>query len=267
MAGTTSADGTLISYDRTGTGPALILVLGAFNDRGAGAALAERLSSDFTVYNYDRRGRGRSGDAPGSGVDQEIDDLSALLAEAGGNALVFGYSSGAVLALRAAARGLPITRLAVYDPPFLVNGSTPAYWTALADRIDALVADDRRGDAVELYQTRGVGMPEEVVVQLRGAPFRPALEAMAHTLAYDARALASPADLPATVSIPTLVLHGVDGPPVLSGATQAVAQALPNGEYLGLVGQTHDLVPEVLGPVLCDFYGGALTAGQRGRLT
>ena len=254
MPSVTSADGTPISYDRTGDGPAVILVVGAFNDRGAGAPLAAHLAADFTVFNYDRRGRGVSGDARGSGVDQEIEDLAALVTEAGGTAQVFGYSSGAVLALRAAARGVSINRLALYDPPFLVNGTTPDYWSEMGRRIDTLVTEGKRGDAVELYQTRGVGIPPEVVAQLRQAPFWPSLEAIAHTLAYDARILACPADLPATVAVRTLVIHGAAGPPVLAGVTEALAAALLQGEFVALEGQTHDLVPDVLGPVLRAFY-------------
>ena len=249
-----SADRTPISYDRTGDGPPVVLVVGAFNDRSAGAPLAASLAADFTVFNYDRRGRGSSGDAPGSRVDREIDDLAALVTEAGGSAKVFGYSSGAVLALRAAARGVPITRLALYDPPFLVNGTTPAYWADMAESLDTLVDAGRRGDAVELYQTRGVGIPPEVVAQLRQAPFWPSLEAIAHTLAYDARVLACPADLPATVTTRTLVVHGAAGPPVLAGVTEGLADALPQGEFVALEGQTHDLVPDVLAPVLRTFY-------------
>ena len=254
MSSSTSADGTTIRYDRTGAGPPVILVVGAFNDRGAGAPLAAHLSTKFTVFNYDRRGRGTSADTTPYDVDREVDDLAALVVDAGGSARVFGYSSGAVLALRAAAHGIPITQLALYDPPFLVNGTTPAYWSEMADQIEDLVGRGHRGDAVELYQTRGVGIPPEVVAQLRQAPFWPSLEAIAHTLEYDARVLACPADLPGTVTTPTLVINGAAGPEVLRSVTQTLADALPNGDLIRLEGQTHDLVPEVLGPVLVDFF-------------
>jgi pimeloyl-ACP methyl ester carboxylesterase len=256
MSDLTSADGTTISYDRTGDGPPVILILGAFNDRAAGAPLAAHLAvtDTLTVVNYDRRGRGSSTDTQPYAVDREIDDLEALIGATGGGSAVFGYSSGAVLALRAAARGLPITKLALYDPPFQIQGTSPDYWTEMARQIDALVIDGRRGDAVELYQTKGVGIPPEVVAQLRQAPFWPALEATAHTLAYESLILACQPELLGSVGTPTLVIHGEAGPDPLRAAARAVADGLPNAQLHTLPGQTHDLVPEVLGPVLEQFY-------------
>jgi pimeloyl-ACP methyl ester carboxylesterase len=254
MSDIVSADGTTISYDRTGHGPPVILVVGAFNDRAAGAPLAAHLASSLTVVNYDRRGRGTSTDTVPYAVDREIDDLEALIGAAGGSASVFGYSSGAVLALRAAARGLPITRLALYDPPFQIKGTSPDYWMDMARQIDELVSAGRRGDAVELYQTKGVGIPPEVVAQLRQAPFWPALEALAHTLAYDSLVLACPPGLLGSVSTPTLVIDGEASPAPILAAARAVADGLPHAQLQTLPGQIHDLVPEVLGPVLEEFY-------------
>lgn len=253
-ASITSADGTTISYDRDGAGPPVILVVGAFNERAAGAPLAAHLAATFTVVNYDRRGRGTSTDTLPYAVDREIDDLEALIDSVGGSASVFGYSSGAVLAMRAAARGLPITRLALYDPPFEVASTTAEFWTRMARRLEDLVRAGRRGDAVELYQTDAVGIPPEVVAQFRHAPFRPALETIAHTLAYEARILACPPDLVGSVRTPTLVVHGEDSPETVRVAASKVATALPDGELQVLPGQTHDLVPDVLGPVLEKFY-------------
>jgi pimeloyl-ACP methyl ester carboxylesterase/uncharacterized protein YndB with AHSA1/START domain len=254
LSSVTSADGTTIGYDRAGDGPPVILVMGAFNDRSAGAPLAARLSETLTVINYDRRGRGSSTDTLPYAVDREIDDLEALIDAVGGSASVFGYSSGAVLALRAAARGLSITKLALYDPPFLVRGTDPAYWSELAGKVTDLVSEGRRGDAVELYQTEGIGIPPDVVARIRTAPFWPALEATAHTLAYEALVLACPPELPRWVSTPTLVLNGDAGPEPLPPAARAVADAIPDGELRTLPGQTHDLVPDVLGPILEEFY-------------
>ena len=251
MSTITSADGTTIAYDRTGAGPPLILVVGAFNDRGAGVPLAQWLSGQFTVINYDRRGRGASTDTQPFAVNREIEDLAALIEVLGGSASVFGYSSGAVLALRAAAAGLPIDRLALYDPPFGIGG--PDHWSDLAHRIDGLIAAGQRGDAVALYQTEGVGIPAEVVAQLRHAPFWPQLETIAPTLAYDAAALAWPMTELSTVPTPTLVVHGEAGPPPLGEAVRRVTDGLPDARLVGLPGQTHDLVPEVLGPVLTRF--------------
>lgn len=254
MSSVTSADGTAISYDRAGNGPPVILVLGAFNDRAAGAPLAACLTASLTVVNYDRRGRGASEDTLPYAVDREIDDLEALIGAAGGSASVFGYSSGAVLAMRAGARGLPITKLALYDPPFQVQGTSPDYWTEMARQIDDLVSAGRRGDAVELYQTKGVGIPPAVVAQLRQAPFWPALEATAHTLAYESLILACPPDLVGSVGTPTLVIDGEASPDLIREAASAVADGLPNARRHTLPGQTHDLVPEVLAPLLEWFY-------------
>lgn len=254
MSSITSADGTMISYDRDGDGPPVILVLGAFNERASGAPLAAYLTTAFTVFNYDRRGRGTSSDTLPYAVDREIDDLEALIVAAGGSASVFGYSSGAVLAMRAAARGLPITKLVLYDPPFQVGGTGPDHWTDLAGQLNDLVRAGRRGDAVELFQTKGVGIPPEVVAQLRQAPFWPALEAIAHTLAYESLILAAPPELLGSVSTPTLVIHGEASPDPIRAAALAVADGLPHAELHTLPGQTHDLVPDALGPVLEKFY-------------
>src|SRR5690242_10798264 len=181
-----SADGTPIAYDCYGDGPPLITAAGAFCARATTEPLARALAAQFTVLNYDRRGRGDSGDTAPYAVEREIGDLAALIGAAGGSAAVFGHSSGATLALKAAASGLPITHLVLYEPPFNPDGSFPLLPASLAGDLAALAAAGRRGEAVEMYQTQAVGMPEQVVVQLRNAPFRPALEAIAHTLAYDA---------------------------------------------------------------------------------
>jgi len=162
------------------------MVVGAFNDRSTTAPLAKVLEPRFTVLNYDRRGRGDSSDTAPYSVEREIEDLGALINEAGGSSAVFGYSSGANLALKAAASGLAITKLALYEPPFQVDESRPRPPADLPEQLTKLVSAGRRGDAVELYQTKAVGIPEEVVAQLRHAPFRPGLEAIAHTLIYDA---------------------------------------------------------------------------------
>lgn len=209
MHTTLSADGTRIAYDRSGSGPPIIMVVGAFNDRSTTAPLAKALEPRLTVLNPDRRGRGDSGDTAPYSVEREIEDLDALIADAGGSASVFGYSSGAVLALQAAGRGLAIDKLVLYEPPFLVDETRPRPPADLAQQVAALVSAGRRGEAVELFQTQGVGMPEEVVVGLRDAPFRPGLEAIAHTLVYDATItgdLTLPAEMLAAVATPTLVI-------------------------------------------------------------
>jgi pimeloyl-ACP methyl ester carboxylesterase len=249
-----SRDGTSIAFDQQGEGPALILVLGAFNDRRTGAPLARRLSSRFQVFNYDRRGRGQSGDAARAAarpcdVERELDDLEALIGAAGGSAAVCGYSSGAALALLAAARGARISRLALYELP---PGRAPAHAAELA----SLIAGDRRGEAVEYFQHRVVGIPEAVVARLREAPFRPGLEALAHTLVYDATLVGSDRVTPqllATIQTPTLAIAGSESPPGMREAAEAAARALPDGRALILPGATHDLDPELLAPALESF--------------
>lgn len=252
----TSADGTAIAFDRIGAGPPLIMVVGAFNTRATTGPLAAALQERFTILNYDRRGRGDSGDTSPYSVEREVEDLDALIAEAGGSAAVFGYSSGANLALRAAAGGSAITELALYEPPLLIDESHPRPPADLAEQLAELIAAGRRGDAVELYQTQAVGIPEDVVARLRNAPFRPALEAIAHTLVYDATIIDDrtlPAELIASVATPVLVIDGEKSPPVMRNAARAVTETLPSGRRCTLAGETHDISPDATAAVLEDF--------------
>jgi pimeloyl-ACP methyl ester carboxylesterase len=251
-----SADGTTIAFDRYGDGPPVIMAAGAFNTRATTEPLGRALAQHVTVLNYDRRGRGDSGDTPPYATDREIEDIAALITVAGGAAALFGYSSGAILALQAAASGLAITHLVLYEPPFRPDDSYPALPADLAARVAGLVAAGRRGDAVELYQTTAIGIPEEVVAQMRHAPFRPALEAIAHTLAYDATIcgdLSLPAGMIASITTPALVITGEHSPPYLTAAARAVAQTLPNGQLRSLTGQSHDINPEATAPVITEF--------------
>src|SRR5436190_5059586 len=180
-----SKDGTPIAFDRSGAGPAVILVCGASTTRAANAPLAALLALHFTVFNYDRRGRGDSGDTAPYAVEREIEDLDALIKEAGEATSVFGTSSGAILALEAAAHGLAITKLALWEPPFSVDDDGPRRHKEYATRLAELLAAGRRGDAVALFMKQ-VGLPPEFVVQARNAPWWSATEDLAHTLAYDA---------------------------------------------------------------------------------
>jgi pimeloyl-ACP methyl ester carboxylesterase len=169
---------------------------------------------------------------------------------------VFGYSSGANLALQAAAGGLAITNLALYEPPFRADDSYPALPSDLPEQLSELVAAGRRGDAVELYQTKAVGIPEDVVAKLRDAPFRPGLEAIAHTLVYDATIVGDqslPRDLIGSIVIPTLVISGEVSSPFMRDAARAVADALPNGRLSTLAGQSHDIDPQATAAVLAEF--------------
>ena len=255
----TSKDGTPIAFDRSGEGAPIILVVGAFNDRATGAPLAATLSAHFTVFNYDRRGRGASGDSTLYAIEREIEDLAALLDEADGPPFVFGYSSGAILALKAAARGLALSRLALYEPPFLLDDGFPQLAQEISVQLTELLSSGRRGDAVELYQTELVGIPAQIVAQLRHAPFRPALEDIAHTLVYDATLTG---DIPVlaeqlpSITVPTLVISGGNSQARVRSAAQILAGALPNAQHRSLSGQTHDIVAEVLAPVLEAFFKG-----------
>ena len=256
MRNVTSADGTTIAFDLLGSGAPVIMVVGAFNTRATTSLLAAALQDRFTILNYDRRGRGDSGDTPPYSVEREIEDLDALIGEAGGSAAVFGYSSGATLALKAAAHGLEISKLALYDPPFLVDDSHPRPPADLPEQLSQLVSAGRRGDAVELFQTKAVGIPEDVVVQMRHAPFRPGLEAIAHTLVYEATIIGDltlPTDLIAAITAPTLVIDGEKSPPTMDGAARVLVETLPNGQRRTLAGEGHDISPDVTAAVLEEF--------------
>ncbi|GAA4591902.1 alpha/beta hydrolase [Planotetraspora phitsanulokensis] len=258
MPTVTSADGTTIAYERTGSGPALVLVDGAMCYRGAGPMrpLAALLRDTFTVYTYDRRGRGESSDTLPYAVAREVEDLHALIAQAGGEAYVYAISSGAGLTLAAAAAGPGITRLALYEPPFMaeVEGDTPS--KEYTERLHELLDAGRGGDAVALFMTR-VGMPAPVVAGIRAQPGWAELEAIAPTLAYDDEVLAGctvPRDLASAIAVPALVLAGEASPQGLRQAARATADALPTAEHRTLGGQTHDVAPEALAPVLAEFF-------------
>jgi alpha-beta hydrolase superfamily lysophospholipase len=253
-----SRDGTTIAFDRLGVGPPVILVCGGSTDRRANARLAELLAPNFTVFNYDRRGRGDSGDTVPYAVEREVEDIDAVIAAAGGSASVYGTSSGAALALEAAASGLAITRLALWEPPFILDESRrPPPDTA---RIYAeMVAAGRRGDAVEYFMAKVVGLPPEFVTEARRAPWWPAQEALAHTLAYDATIMGDyslPTELVVSVTVLTLVIDGGRSFPWMSETAQALADAIPDAQRRTLEGQTHDVASEALAAVLEEFFAG-----------
>ncbi|MET8146384.1 alpha/beta hydrolase [Sphaerisporangium sp. NPDC005288] len=253
-----SADGTTIAYDRSGTGPAVILVGGGFAERTNPlfVAVAEELSSRFTVFNYDRRGRGDSGDTEPYAVRREIEDLDALIEEAGGSALVFGGSSGGALALEAAHAGSKISKLVVFEPPYVTDGSRAALPSE--KEISDLVRAGRRGDAVELFMVKGADVPAEMIGQLREQPFWAGMEDIAHTLAYEAAIVgpgAVPAERFASVTVPTLVLVGAESSPRMQDAARAVDAVLPDSRLATLDGMAHgQLDTKVLSAELADFY-------------
>jgi len=256
-----SADGTTIAFDRVGSGPAVILVGGALSDRSAAANLASHVGRDLTVIAFDRRGRGDSTDTPPYEVEREIEDLDALIRAAGGSAFVFGHSSGAVLALRSAEAGLPISRLAVYEPPFIVDDTREPLPGDYVPHLAELAATGRRGDAVEYFMTVGVGVPAEMIAQMRHAPMWPGMEALAHTLAYDGRVMGdamagsrAPLQRWATLAPPTLVLDGGASPSWMRNAARTLAETLPDAAYQTLEGQDHGPASSVLAPVLLEFF-------------
>ncbi len=252
-----SADGTRITFERTGTGPTLVIVDGAMCSMafGPSEATAVALSGDFTVYRYDRRGRGDSTDTKPYAVAREIEDLSAVIAAAGGSAFVYGISSGAGLALEAAASGAPITRLVLFEPPYTAEGGDATQQREDTRRMDALLRAGRNGQAVELFFS-WVGMPDEAVAQMRSSPLWPALEAVAPTIAYD-NAVMGDGTVPhvraGRIGIPTLVIGGSLSPEGLRHAAQSVATAIPRARYRDLEGQSHAASPEVLAPLLKEF--------------
>lgn len=256
METVTSNDGTTIAFDRSGDGPPIVLVSGGSTDRMANAPLGALLASDFTVFNYDRRGRGPSGDTAPYAVEREIDDIAAVIGAAGGSALLYGTSSGAVLAFDAVARGLPVTKLAMWEPPFSLD-ETMRPPLDQVERYEAMLAEGRRGDAVEYFMSKVVGLPDEFVAQARTAPFWAGQEALAHTLPYDARVMGDysvPLDRAGAVAAPTLIMTGGQSFPFMRDAAEALAEALPNGRTLVLEGQTHDVAPEPLARALKAFF-------------
>jgi pimeloyl-ACP methyl ester carboxylesterase len=255
METVTSNDGTAIGFDRMGNGPSVVLVCGGSVDRMSNAELAAALADRFTVLNYDRRGRGDSGDTPPYAVQREIEDIDAVIAAAGGSAHLYGTSSGAALALEAAASGLQIDKLALWEPPYIPEG-VPRPPADTARTYTELVEAGRRGDAVEFFMSKVVGLPDEFVAQARSAPFWPAQEALAHTLAYDATIMADyslPTERAAEVKIPTIVMAGEASFPWMSETARALAEALPDGEVRILEGQTHDVAPDTMASVLAGF--------------
>ncbi|WP_018653082.1 alpha/beta fold hydrolase [Actinomadura flavalba] len=261
----TSADGTAIAYERQGSGPPVLLVASALADRRDARKLAGLLAEHHTVINYDRRGRGASGDGPAYAVEREIEDIAALNAAAGGGAALFGSSSGAVLALRAAASGLDVSRVAVYEPPFVVgdaNGFGPP--DGFAARIDALLAADRRGDAVRAFMREAQGMPAFLVASMRLMPGTWAgLKRLAPTLPYDLAVMDGTqrggpfAPQPwSRITAPTLVLTGGKSPAGFHAAAEALTAAVPSAEHRTLPGLNHGAVmmaPKRLAPTLTDF--------------
>ncbi len=272
MKTVTSAGGTPIAYEEQGRGPALILVDGALCARGAKESLAAALEPDFTVFRYDRRGRGDSGDTQPYAVGREVEDLAAVIAAAGGTAFLYGHSSGCALVLDTVLRagrtgapgiagpGITVPKIALYEATYDDDPATRGRWTAYLGDLAATLAAGRRGDAVARFMTY-VGMPAEQVAGLRQSPFFPALEAIAPTLAYDHAGLlgetaAVPAGRAARITVPALIMYGDASFPFMRGTAETLSAAMPHARLRALAGQTHDVDPAVLAPVLREFLAG-----------
>jgi pimeloyl-ACP methyl ester carboxylesterase len=259
----TSRDGTKIAYDKQGTGPAVILVAGALCTRlsWSGSGMSKLLAPIFTVFNYDRRGRGDSGDTSPYAVEREIDDIEALIEKAGGVANLFGHSSGAALTLEAAIKlGDKVKKLALYEVPYNNDPKAQSAWSRYITELGRLLAADRRGDAVALFM-KYVGTPYEQIEGVRHTPIWPMLEAIAPTLAYDHTAILGkhnsvPIERVAFVSAPTLVMNGGASFPFMYDTARTLSQTIPHAQLRTLEGQRHDVSAEVLAPVLEDFFAG-----------
>ncbi len=258
-----SKDGTIIAFDKSGTGPALILVGGALEHRTMPTATAQLaalplLTQHFTVFHYDRRGRGDSTDTQPYAVDREIEDIEALINEASGSAFVFGISSGAALAMEAAIKlGSKVKKLAMYEAPYLSDEAAQQGWRDYRKKLKELVDANRKGDALALFMLL-TGMPPDHLDGVRQHPTWPMWEAVAHTLAYDAAVLgedsAVPMDKAAQVRVPTLVMDGGASFPFMHTAATALAKAMPHAQHRTLEGQTHEVAVDVLAPVLVEFF-------------
>jgi pimeloyl-ACP methyl ester carboxylesterase len=254
----TSNDGTVITYDRLGDGPPVILVCGGSTDRWSNAGLAAILAADFTVFNYDRRGRGESGDTPPYAVAREVEDIDAVIGTAGGPAFLYGSSSGASLALEATAAGLAIRKLALWEPPYIQDPAArpPA---DQVEQYERMLSEGRRGDAAQYFMEKVVRMPAEFVAGARSQPWWAATEALAHTLPYDATIMGDyslPIDSADRVKVPTIVITGGASFPFMRETAVALAKVLPLGETRVIEGQEHNISPEAIAPVLKTFFLG-----------
>ena len=267
MKTVTSKDGTTIAYDQIGSGPALILVGGAFEQRAFESETAQlaaypQIADCFTVYHYDRRGRGDSTDTLPFSVQREIEDIEALIDEAGGSAFVYGISSGAALAFEAALAlgSSKVKKLALYEAPYNDDPESRERWKQYRHDLNATLAEGRKGDAVGLFMML-LGMPEEALEGMHQNPMWPMLEAVGHTLAYDAAELGEEAAVPveraAKLTMPALVMDGEAGQavfPFMTVSAKALANAMPKGQHKTLADQTHEVKPEAIAPVLVEFF-------------
>ncbi len=259
-----SADGTTIAFDQSGSGSPLILVGGAFEQRAMDSETAHLaafplLAEHFTVYHYDRRGRGDSTDTQPFAVEREIEDIEALINLAGEPAFLFGISSGAALAFEAALKlGSKVKKLALYEPPYNDDLAARQAWINFRKALRETLAEGRHGDAVGLFMML-LGMPPDHLEGMRQHPMWAMFEAVAPTIAYDAAAMGDDASVPAEkaahLKIPTLVIDGGASEfPFMHITALALAKAIPNAQHRTLEGQTHEVAAEALAPALVEFF-------------
>lgn len=257
-----SRDGTEIAYKKQGSGPALIIVSSAAADHQDASPLAEHLTAQFTVYNYDRRGRGQSSDTAPYDVKREVEDIEALIEAAGGKACLFGSSSGAVLALEAAnLLEDQITKLYLYEPPFIINDSRKPVPVDYVQQLNSLIDDGKRSDAVEYFASEALGIPAEFIEYMKADPSWNKMESLAHTLAYDGLIMGttqSGKPLPTgrwMIKAPTLIMTGENSEPLFHDAAHALVKLLPNAKVYTLSGQDHSAVvmaPDILAKAVAD---------------
>jgi len=255
----TSKDGAKIAFEKSGSGPALIIIGGALSDRNGGKPLAARLAGYFTVYILDRRGRGESSDAGNYAVEREIEDLAALITDAGGSASLYGVSSGAALALQTAAKLGPVKvpKLALYEPPYGANDEKQKEeFAGQKRRINELIKTGRPGDAAAYFMT-AIGTPPDVLEKIKNSPQWEVMKKIDFTLAYDYAVLGDgtvPQAVAKSVTVPTLVLDGEKTMEFMHATADLVAKLIPVAERKTLKGQTHQAAPEVAAPVLIEFF-------------
>lgn len=257
-----SKDGTAIAYEQIGVGPAVILIDGAlgYRDMMGHRPLAAALAHACSAITYDRRGRGDSTNTHPYAVEREVEDIEALIDAAGGAACLYGHSSGAALALAASVRlGEKVAKLALYEAPYNDDRRAQQDWNAYVKRLDRLLADGHNDDAIALFMEL-TGAAAADVAGLRQAPFWAGLVAVAPTLAYDHSAIlgpyaAVPVELAARAGMPALVLSGADSYPFMLDTARALSRALPRAQLLIMEGQTHEVQPEALAPLLIEFFG------------
>ena len=261
MKTVTSKDGTTIAYDQSGHGPVVILVDGALQYRAFDQGmkeLADVLDPHFTVIHYDRRGRGDSTDTQPYALAREIEDIEAIIDQAGGSAFIYGISSGAALALEMAMKlDGKIKKLAMYEAPYNDDPVARQAWKEYVKQLNELLAEDRSKEALGLFMML-VGAPPDQVEAMHEHPMWPMWEAVASTLAYDAAALgeegAVPAERAARVTVPMLVMDGSASFPFMHVTATALAQAIPDAQHRTLEGQTHEVGANALAPVLIEFF-------------